>query len=329
MTGTLFHKKHLSGKIGTYCSVLWKVAVDRLEAMSLVLAVAETGSLSAAARRLHTPPATASRKISDLEAHLRTKLFDRSGKRLALTEAGNTYVAASKRILADVQEAERAASGEYTAPRGELVVTATIALGRLHLVPVVAEFLQTYRDIDIRLILEDRVISLPEGHVDLALRLGELPDSRMMALRVGTVRRVMCASPAYLAARGTPRAPEDLAGHDCISIGGFTGEFAANTWTLVRDKSEVAVTVHPRLVVTTAEAACDAACAGIGITRAFSYHVWASLQAGALTTLLDDYQPAPLPVSLLYAAGRFLPIKLRAFLDFAGPRLKARLAPHA
>jgi DNA-binding transcriptional LysR family regulator len=300
--------------------------MDRLEAMSLVLAVAEAGSLSAASRRLNTPAATASRKISDLEAHLHARLFDRSGKKLTLTEAGSTYVAASKRILADIEQAERAASGEYTAPTGELVMTATIALGRLHLVPIVAEFLRAYPDIDIRVILEDQVMGLPEDHLDVALRIGELPDSRLIALRVGTVRRVMCASPAYLAARGTPRVPADLSKHDCISVGGFIGEFAANTWTLNHNKNEIAVPVRPRLIVSNAEAACDAARAGAGISRAFSYHIASSVEAKALKTVLDDYQPAPLPVSLLYAAGRFLPIKLRAFLDFAGPRLKSRLA---
>jgi DNA-binding transcriptional LysR family regulator len=300
--------------------------MDRLEAMSLVLAVVETGSLNAAARRLNTPAATASRKISELEAHLRVKLFDRTGKKLALTEAGSTYVAASKRILADVEEAERTVSGEYTAPTGELVVTAPVGLGRLHLVPIVAEFLRNYPEIDIRLILEDQIIRLPEDHVDVALRIGELPDSRLIALRLGTIRRLMCASPAYLAARGTPRVPADLTGHDCISVGGFSGPFAADAWTLIHNKSDLVIPVQPRLVVSNAEAACEAARAGAGISRAFSYHAASSVEAGTLKTVLDDYQPAPLPVSLLYAAGRFLPIKLRAFLDFAAPRLKAQLA---
>ena len=299
--------------------------MDRLEAMSIVLAVVETGSLSGAARRMRTPVATASRKISDLEAHLRTKLFDRSGRKLALTEAGTTYVAASKRILADVTEAERAASGEYTAPTGELVVTAPVALGRMHLVPVLAEFLTAYPDIDIRLVLEDRVVSLPENHVDVAVRIGQLPDSRLVALRVGGVRPILCASPAYLAAHGVPGTPEDLAGHDCISYEGFIAP-VANSWSFVRDKTEIAVTVHPRLTVNSVEAACDAARAGFGLTRAFTYHVAASVAAGTLTTVLDDFQPPGFPVSLLYGAGRFMPIKLRAFLDFAAPRLKARLA---
>ena len=296
--------------------------MDRLEAMSLVLAVAETGSLSRAARHLSTPVATASRKISDLEAHLRAKLFDRSGRKLELTDAGSTYVSAAKRILADVGEAERAASGEYTAPTGELIVTAPISLGRLHLLPIVAEFLRTYPDIDIRLVLEDRVVSLPEDHIDVAMRIGVLPDSRLIALRLGTIRRVVCASPDYLMTRGTPRTPADMIGHDCITYEGF---LAPNVWSFLQGETESPIAVKPRLVVSNVEAACDAARAGVGLTRAFSYHVAASVEAGTLTTVLDDYQPAPLPVSLIYGAGRFLPIKLRAFLDFAAPRLRARL----
>ncbi len=296
--------------------------MDRLEAMSIVLAVAEAGSLSAAARRLNTPAATASRKIAELEQHLRTKLFDRSARRLALTDAGASYVAALKRILADISEAERAASGEYTAPTGELIVTAAVGIGRIHLVPILAEFLSSYPDINVRLVLGDRILSLPEEHIDVALRIGQLPDSRLMALRVGITHRVVCASPAYLARHGTPRTPGDLANHNCIIYGGYQ---APDVWTFVRGQTDVVMTVRPRLVVSTADAACDAAKAGIGLTRVFSYHVASAIQEGTLTTVLDEYRPAPLPISLVYAAGRFLPIKLRAFLDFASPRLRARL----
>lgn len=297
--------------------------MDRLEAMSIVLAVAEAGSLAAAARHLNIPVATASRKIAELEAHLRAKLFDRSARKLALTEVGQSYVAASKRILADLSEAERSASGEYKSPTGELIVTAPVGLGRIHVVPILAEFLRSYPDINVRLVLGDRIFNLADEHIDVALRVGVLPDSRLMALRLGTTQRVVCASPAYLASRGTPRTPDELTGHDCIIYDGF---LAPDLWKFVRDKAEIAIAVRPRLVVSTVETACAAACAGIGLTQAFSYHVEASLAAGALTTVLDEYRLPALPVSFVYGAGRFLPIKLRAFLDFASPRLKARLA---
>jgi DNA-binding transcriptional LysR family regulator len=296
--------------------------MDRLEAMSIVLAVAEAGSLSAAARHLNTPPATVSRKIAELEQHLRAKLFDRSTRKLTLTDSGLSYVAALKRILGDLSEADRAATGEYTKPTGELTVTAPVGLGRLHLIPILAEFLRAYPDIDIRLVLADRILGLPEDHVDVALRIGTLPDSRLIALRLGTIRRVVCASPAYLEARGTPRTPDDLAGHDFIVYEGFLGP---DVWKFVRDGAEVAITVQPRLVVSNLDAACDAARAGIGLTRVFSHYVEAAVEVGTLTTVLDEFQ-LPIPVSFVYAAGRFLPIKLRAFLDFAAPRLRARLA---
>jgi DNA-binding transcriptional LysR family regulator len=297
--------------------------MDRLEAMSIVLAVAEAGSLSAAARRLNTPPATASRKITELEEQLRAKLFDRSARKLTLTDSGLSYVAALKRILADLSEADRAASGEFASPTGELIVTTPTELGRLHIIPILAEFLRAYPDIDVRLLLVERIVSLPEAHVDLALRVGVLPDSRLIALRVGTIRRVVCASPAYLEARGTPKTPEDLAGHDCIAYEGFLGP---DVWKFERNGTDVAVTVQPRLVVSNVHVGCDAARAGIGLTLAFSYQVKASIEEGTLTTVLDEFQPETLPVNFIYAAGRFMPIKLRAFLDFAAPRLKARLA---
>jgi len=299
--------------------------MDRLEAMSVVLAVAEAGSLSAAARRLNTPPATASRKITELEEHLRTKLFDRSARKLTLTDSGMSYVAALKRILADLSEADRAASGEFASPTGELIVTAPAALGRLYLIPILAEFLRAYPKIDVRLLLTDRILNLPEDHVDVALRTGELPDSRLIALHLGTIHRVLCANPSYLATRGTPKAPEGLSEHDCIVYEGFLGPDA---WKFVRDGTDVAVTVQPRLIVSNVEAACDAARAGIGVARVFSYYAKASIEEGTLTTVLDAFQPpsATLPVNFVYSAGRFMPIKLRAFLDFAAPRLKAQLA---
>src|SRR5499427_42043 len=226
-----FHERRLLGETGIHRSVPRKGRVmDRLEAMSIVLAVAEAGSLFAAARRLNTPPATASRKITELEEHLRAKLFDRSARKLTLTDSGLTYVVALKRILADLSEADRAASGEFASPTGELIVTAPVALGRLYLIPILAEFLRAYPEIDVRLLLVERILSLPEDHVDVALRVGVLPDSRLVALRVGTIRRVVSASPAYLEACGTPKTPEDLAGDDCVVYEGFVG---TDVWKFV------------------------------------------------------------------------------------------------
>ena len=185
--------------------------MDRLEAMSILLAVVDAGSLSAAARGLGTPLATVSRKVSELETHLGTRLLNRSSRRIALTEAGRSYVEACKRILEDVEEAERSASGEYSAPRGELIITAPIVFGgRVESSPIVIEFLAAYREIDVRIMLADRVANLLEDDVDLAVRIGELPDSSLVATRVGSMRRVICGSPGYFPERGMPTTPGEL-----------------------------------------------------------------------------------------------------------------------
>jgi DNA-binding transcriptional LysR family regulator len=297
--------------------------MDRFQAMSIVLAVAESGSLSGAARQHRTPLATVSRKVSEIEAHLQTKLFNRSSRVLVPTDAGRAFIAASKRILADVAEAERAASGEYTTPRGDLSVSAPIALGRLYLQPVLAEFLAAFPEVDVQLGLQDRAVNLLEEHVDVALRIGALADSSLIAVRIGEICRVICASPGYLKARGIPRSPDDLSKHDCIS---YVPMLSPTAWTFKRDQTDYVVPIRTRLVVSNLESACDAARAGIGITMAFSYHVAESIKSGELTPLLQDFQPSPIPISFVYSPNRFMPVKLRAFLDFVLPRLKARLS---
>jgi DNA-binding transcriptional LysR family regulator len=297
--------------------------MDRLESMSTLLAAVEAGSLSAASRKLRMPLATVSRKVSELEAHLRTRLVNRTNRRLTLTDAGRSYVAACKRILEDIGEAERAATGEYIAPRGDLIVTAPIVFGRLHVLPVAIEFLKAYPDINIRVALADRVVNLQEDDVDLAIRIGELPDSSLVATRVGAVHRVVCGSPAYFAARGTPKSPGELSAHDCIT---FDGLLSPDSWKFAVGKSTVSVAIHSRLIVNTAEAAIDAAIAGVGVTRVLSYQVASALRAGTLALVLRKFEPPPWPVSLVYAGRGPVPLKLRAFIDFAAPRLKARVA---
>jgi DNA-binding transcriptional LysR family regulator len=296
---------------------------DRFEAMAILVAVVEAGSFSAAARRLQIPLATVSRKVGDLEHHLNSRLLHRSTRLLSLTETGQSYVAACRRILEEVGEAERAASGEYAAPKGELVLTAPVVFGRLHVLPVVADFLKTYPDIDIRMVLTDRVVHLLEDQVDVAVRIADLPDSRFVAARIGRVRRVVCASPAYLGHRGTPAVPAELAAHACITHEQVTSR---QVWTFISGKSEIAVPIRSRLAVSTAEAAVDAAVAGVGLTRVLSYQMADALRKAALKVVLETFESAPLPVSLVHTGQRILPLKLRAFLDFAEPRLRARLA---
>lgn len=295
--------------------------MNRLESMSILIAVVDAGSLSAAARRLGMPLTTVSRKVAELEAHLHTRLLHRTTRQLSLTEAGDSYVAACRRILEDIGEAERAATGEYASPKGELVVTAPVVFGRLHVVPVVAEFLAHYPEIDINLVLTDRVVHLMDEHADVAVRIGELPDSMLMATEVGTVRRVVCASPAYLATHGVPTTPQDLAGHDCIT---FEVLASMRAWVFGAGKSELSVPVHSRLTVNTAEAAIAAAILGVGLIRVLSYQVADSVRDNELSIVLDEFESAPLPINLVHKGQTPLPLKLRAFFDFVTPRLRVR-----
>ncbi|MGO4303225.1 LysR family transcriptional regulator [Cupriavidus sp. RAF12] len=297
--------------------------MNRLESMSILVAVVEAGSLSAAARRLGMPLATVSRKVGDLESHLKTRLLHRTTRQLSLTEAGTSYVAACRRILEDVGEAERAATGEYAAPKGDLVITAPLVFGRLHVMPVIAEFLAHYPEINVSLELTDRVVHLMDEHADIAVRIGELPDSALMATRVGAVRRVVCASPAYLATHGVPARPRDLTAHECIT---FEVLASARAWVFGAGKSELSVPVHSRLAVNTAETAISAAKLGVGLIRVLYYQVADAVRDNALRVVLDAFESAPLPISLVHLGQAPVPLKVRAFLDFATPRLRPRIA---
>jgi DNA-binding transcriptional LysR family regulator len=296
--------------------------MDRLDAMTTLIAAIDGGSLSAASRALGMPLATVSRKVSELEAHLRTQLVVRTSRKLSLTEAGRAYVAASRRILDEIDDAERLASGEYRVPRGHLTITASVMFGRLHVEPVVLDFLKAYPDITVRLVLADHVVNLVDDHVDAAIRVGRLADSSMVATRLGAVRWITCASPAYLEARGTPQTPGALAGHDCVM---FDSSYSNSIWRFGRGDSAAALPVQPRFAVNTADAAISAAIAASGITRVLSYQVQKPVLEGKLRLLLRDFEPEPLPVHLVHTAQSLLPLKLRAFLDFAAPRLKASL----
>lgn len=300
--------------------------MDRLESMSLLVAAFEAGSLSAAARRLGLPLATVSRKVSELESHLGVQLFHRSARRLTPSDAGSAYMAACKRILDEIEEAERAATGEYRAPKGDLTLNAPIVLGRIHLVPIVTDFLRAFPDIDVRVVLSDRINPLPDETADAAVRIGELPDSSMRAMRVGTLQRVVCGSPQYFAERGVPMRPLDLRGHDCVT---FEAVASHREWTFGGPKKSTCVGVRSRLIVNTAEAALDAVTAGLGITRVLSYQTAAAERAGALVRVLRPFEPEPIPVNLVYPGSSLIPLKIRAFLDFCAPRLRARLRAHA
>ena len=300
--------------------------MDRVELMSVAVSIAEAGSLSAASRKLRMPVPTVSRKLSELEARLGTQLFNRSSRRLSLTDAGRSYVEACRRILDEVDEAEREASGEYRAPTGDITVTAPWGIGHLHLLLLSCEFQKAYPDIGLRLLLTDRVLNPVETSIDMSIRIGPLPDSSLIATRIGSVRVVACASPDYLAARGRPLTPADLVHHDCISID-ETG--VPRSWAFMEGGQEIAAPIRSRLTVSTSEAAVEAAIVGSGVIRVMSYKMEAARRSGALVLVLEDFEKDPLPVHILYAERKPMPLKLRVFLDWLTPRLKARLAPQA
>ncbi|MGY4313540.1 LysR family transcriptional regulator [Bradyrhizobium sp. JR3.5] len=292
--------------------------------MSIVLQTVEKGSLTAAAKALNMPLPTLSRKLSDLEAYLGTKLLQRSTRKLALTDAGQSYVASIKRIMEEIEEVERAASSEYTTPRGELVLTAPLLFGQMYILPIVTDFLAAYPEINVRLLLSDRNLHLYDDHVDMAVRLGDLPDSSMIATRVGTMDTVVCAAPDLLAAHGVPKHPKDLQRLPCVI---FTGPSSA-IWSFRNpaNKREFGVDIVPRLSVTAAESAVQAAVRRTGLTRVYRYHCADELRSGRLVQVLQEFDVEPIPVHLVHAARGQLPLKMRVFLDFAASQLRSALS---
>lgn len=300
--------------------------LDRLDAMSMFLAAVESGSLSKASRTLRLPLATVSRKVAELEAHLNATLLIRSARGLELTPVGRSYVTSAKAILEQLNEAERAASGEYMEPRGDLTVTAPAMFGRMHVLPVVTSFLDNYPDVAVELVLTDRVTHFVDDQVDVALRIGALNDSGLISTRLGTVRRLTCASPGYLAKYGAPATPDDLAQHSVVS---FETVSSITTWTFGSDRTEVTVKLRSRLAVNTIDAAIDAGLCGFGLIRANSYQVVKHVRDDLLAIVLEDFELLPQPVHLVYGKQSRLPLKLRAFIDFAAPRLRERLTQAA
>lgn len=293
--------------------------MDRFEAMRTLLAAVDGGSLSAASRALNTPLPTISRRVSDLEGHLGAQLVVRTSRKLILTEAGESFVVAARRLLDDLADAERAASGEYRVPRGELMVTAPIMFGKLHVAPIIHAFLAAYPDVTVRMVLSDSTIDLVEAHVDVAVRVGHLPDSDLVARKLGQIRWVVCASPDYLARRGPIEQPEDLEQHDCVA---FDGLHSTRSWRIGAGAAARNVEITPRFSVNTADAIIDAAAAGVGVARMMSYQASAAVNDGRLVPLFTELGCEPVPVHLVHRRQRSQPLKVRAFLDFVAPRLQ-------
>lgn len=295
--------------------------MDRLNAMRVFVAVADAGALSAAGRRLGMPLTTVSRQLKALEEALDTRLVTRSTRRLALTEPGRAYLETCRRVLSDLDAAERRLAGEQAEPQGVLALTAPVVFGRRHVLPAVTAFLEAYPRMSVRMFLMDRVVDLVEEGLDLGIRIGHLPDSSLRATQLGTIRYVTCASSSYLAEAGVPATPKELAGHRCISFNNFS---PTDRWTFAGRKP-VSVTVDPRLIVNTADAAIDAAKAGLGVVRVLSYQADSSLKDDSLRLILEDFEPAAMPVNLIHREDRLPQAKVQSFVGLAVPRLRKRL----
>jgi DNA-binding transcriptional LysR family regulator len=293
--------------------------MDRFEAMRTLVAAIDGGSLSAASRALKMPLPTVSRRVSDLEAYLGAQLLVRTSRKLLLTEAGEAFAATARRLLDDLNEAEKLASGEYRTPRGELLVTAPIMFGKLHLAPIVHEFLRVYPEVTVRLALSDHLIDLVESHIDVALRIGSLPDSDLVARRVGQIKWVVCASPDYLARRGEPGRPCEVINHDCIA---FEGLQMDRNWLFGTGVAAQSIAVRPKFSVNTADAVIEAAIAGLGLAQVLSYQSASAIRSGRLVAILATDAPPAMPVQLVHRNQRSQPLKQRAFLDFVTSRLK-------
>jgi DNA-binding transcriptional LysR family regulator len=292
--------------------------MDRLDSIALFVAVAERGGFIAAARKTGRSPAAVSRAIATLEEALGQRLFNRTTRALSLTEAGEKLLERGRRLLADYADMADALQGG-DAPRGVLTLTAPVMFGRLHIAPIVRDFLHDYPEMDVKLLLFDRILSLVDERVDLGLRIGHLPDSSLIALRVGAVRRVLVASPDYLARAGAPRKPEDLADHAFIST---FGAFAPGHWSLGVEE-EKTIRFRPRLTINSVDAALDAAMAGLGIVRLFSYQVAECVAQGRLARILQDFEPPASPIHLVRPPGR-APRKVAVFIERAAAVLRAK-----
>ncbi len=297
--------------------------MDQLESIRTFATVAREGGFSAASRALGMPLPTVSRKVAELENRLGVRLLVRSTRNVSLTDPGKTYYAACRRILDDLRDADEEVSGEYRSPRGELIITASVGFGRQHLQPIIHAFLAAYPDIDVSLMMVDRVVDLIEDHVDCAVRIAQLPDSSLIAKPLGAIQMMVVASPAYLAQAGSPTHPRELINYQCISWTTL-GPFRAWEFRMPGDVVELAP-VKSRLATTSPDSAVAAAVNGVGLLQATSYQVASHLQSGELVPVLREFETMAVPVSLVYPGQRMLSLKLRAFLDFATPRLTSRL----
>ena len=296
--------------------------MDRFHEIEVFIAVNDAGSFAKAGRKLRMSPPAVTRAVSALEDRLGARLFQRSTRRLAITDVGARFLESGRQILDDLGQAEREALGATAAARGHLTITASVTFGRSLLAPVARQFLAENPEITLSVLLLDRVTNLIEEGIDAAIRIGPLPDSTMVARKLGSVHRILVASPDYVERHGRPAAPSDLARHVMIA---FTGLMPNREWRYLDGRSGKAVSFMPKLEINDAVVAIAAAEAGDGITMALSYMVVEQIRQGSLVQLLAEWTPPAVPVSLIFPQSRLMAPKLRVFVDFAVPRLKSAL----
>ena len=293
--------------------------MDRLHLMTVFVAVAETQGFAAGARRLEMSPAAVTRAIAALEERLGVRLLERSTRHVRVTEAGQRYLDDCRRLLAELDEADEAAAGLNAAPRGPLAVTAPVLFGRMHVMPGIVDYLRRYPETEVSAVFVDRVVNLLEEGFDVAVRIGDLPDSSLRALRVGKVRRMICAAPAYLAAHGMPRTPAELGQHTIVtSVGASTQP----EWRFVEEGGIRSYRMRQRLTVTTNDSAIEAVRQGFGVARLLSYQAASLLASGALVPVLEAFELPPVPVNIVHREGRHGTPRVRAFIDLLATRLR-------
>lgn len=294
--------------------------MDRFHLMNVFVAVAEAESFAGGARRLQLSPPAVTRAVVALEERLGVRLLTRTTRVVRVTEAGARYLEDARRIMIEMAEADAAAAGVNATPRGLLAVTAPVLFGKLYVMPIVAEYQSAFEQTTVSALFVDRVVNFIDEGLDVGIRIGQLPDSSLRAIRVGRVRRVVVGAPAYLEKHGIPQAPEALARHRLVASSGLS---PTNDWVFPSAGEKRTVRVQPRIVVNTNDGALEAARQGYGLTRLLSYQVAPQLAAGELQTVLGDYEGAELPVHVIHREGRHGSAKVRSFVDLAVDRLRA------
>ncbi len=297
--------------------------MDRFHLMSVFVAVAEEESFAAAARRLRMSPPAVTRAIAFLEERLGVRLLTRTTRLVRTTDAGIRYLEDARRILLDADEADEAAAGINATPRGHLAVTAPVLFGKMYVMPVVTAYQLAFDETTVSALFLDRVVNLLDEGLDVGIRIGSLPDSALRAIRVGQVRRVVCASPAYLKKFGSPKTPGDLAQHRIIAA---TSVSAVSEWTFAVGTKKMGIKFTPRMMVNTNDGALEAAKSGFGLTRLISYQVADEVAAGRIKTVLSDFEEAAIPIHVIHREGRNGSAKVRSFVDFAVEKLRVNKA---